>query len=267
MLSDYGQAAAPILFLFAHQDDEFGVFDVIDSLIRRGETVVIAYLTSGSLSGMPTPIRDAESIAVLEKLGVAKQNIHFLGSKRKIPDGKLSCYLEDAFQATLHLIDKIGTPKRLYFLAWEGGHQDHDAIHLIGLAIGRQLSILDRSFQFPLYTGAGLPSIFFKLFSPLPQNGPVTESRIKWSNRFRFIAFCFTYRSQKKTWLGLFPFFLFHYLFIGTEMLQPVLLSRFREPPHSNKLLYERRGFYTYEKFVRDAEPFSKRLMPTGAIP
>jgi LmbE family N-acetylglucosaminyl deacetylase len=38
--------ASPVaLFLFAHQDDEFGVFHVIDECRRRGQRVVCAYLT------------------------------------------------------------------------------------------------------------------------------------------------------------------------------------------------------------------------------
>ncbi|HAK90971.1 MAG TPA: PIG-L family deacetylase, partial [Massilia timonae] len=35
------------LFLFAHQDDEFGVFERIATLRRQGVRVACAYLTDG----------------------------------------------------------------------------------------------------------------------------------------------------------------------------------------------------------------------------
>lgn len=254
-----------VLFLFAHQDDEFGVFGEIQRLVCRGERVSIAYLTSGDLSGKPSPIRDEESIAVLGKLGVSRQNIHFLGRETEIPDGKLFAYLDTAFQAVLNLAERIGRPQRLYFLAWEGGHQDHDAVHLVGLATGRQLRIIDKCFQFPLYTGAGLPSVFYKLFSPIPENGRPGVFTIPWRKRIEYIRYCFSYPSQKKTWLGLFPFFLFHYIFWGTQILQPVSLPRIRQSPHAGKLLYERRGFCRYQDFIQHANIFLDRFLPTSA--
>jgi hypothetical protein len=244
------------LFLFAHQDDETGVFFELQRLVRRGDDVIVVYLTSGELSGKPSLIRDGESVAILEKLGVPSSNIYFLGGKEGIPDGKLSSHLEGAFQSILDLLRHIGYPKSLYFLAWEGGHQDHDAVHIIGLALGNRLSILENCFQFPLYTGHNLPSIFFKIFAPLPDNGAKSLCRISWRQRFQFLSYCLCYPSQKKTWLGLFPFFLIHYISKGTQILQPVSVKRITQKPHSGRLLYERRGVYTYRKFADDSSVF-----------
>lgn len=249
------------IFIFAHQDDETGVFWELQRLVSCGENVIVVYLTSGDLSGKPSPIRDRESISVLEKIGIARDNIYFLGSEVGIPDGKLCNYLEIAFQSVLELLKRIGTPQRMYFLAWEGGHQDHDAVHLIGMALGKKFGILEHCFQFPLYMGHRLPSILFKLFSPLPENGIISLATIPWRDRFRFISYCLSYPSQKKTWIGLFPFFFLHYIFWGTQILQPVSLPRIRQQPHTGCLLYERRGFYSYKKFLRDSEYFLSRYL------
>ena len=197
----------------------------------------------------------------MERLGILSENIFFFGSELGIPDGKLSYYLEDGFQIIMKLFEKIGKPNRLYFHAWEGGHQDHDAVHLIGLAIGRRLNILDKCFQFPLYNGYNLPSILFKLFSPLQENGVVFFSRIPWKNRLEYLTYCLSYPSQKKTWIGLLPFFIFHYIFCGTQILQPVSDVRIRFQPHSGKLLYERRGFFSYIEFIRSSKEFSIRFL------
>ena len=240
---------SPNLFLFAHQDDEFGVFWEIHRLVAAGGKVAVVYLTSGDTSGLPAPVRDLESLSVLARLGVPKEDIYFLGRDAGIPDGCLADHMETAYERALNLIEAIGKPKRLYVLAWEGGHQDHDAVHLVGTSLAKHFGILDQCHQFPLYTGAGLPSFLFKLFSPLPENGTVQSHRISWRERFSHMAYCLAYPSQKKTWLGLFPFFVFHYLFFGTQLFQLVSLQRVCVPPHAGVLLYERRVFYSYAKF------------------
>ena len=168
--------------------------------------------------------------------------------------------MEVVYYSVLDLLDAIAKPDKLYYLAWEGGHQDHDATHIIGTAVGNKLGMLDKCFQFTLYTGHGLPYVFFKMFSPLKDNGETYVSRIPWLERFKFILYCLSYPSQIKTWVGLLPFFIVHYMFRGTQILQPVSLSRIRKQPHDEKLLYERRGFYTYQKFADDANTFLNNI-------
>ena len=248
------------LFLFAHQDDEFGVFYEIHQLVSRGDKVIVMYLTSGTPDGTPSHIRDAESLSVLKKLGVSESNIVFWGTNAGIPDGDLCSHLDVAYRGIADLIAKAEAPEKLYFHAWEGGHQDHDAAYLLGVALGEHLGILDRCYQFPLYTGVGLPAAFFRMFYCLPENGAPNLTTIPWRQRIEFIQFCFHYPSQLKSWVGLFPFFLFHYLFFGTQILQPVSAKQIHRPPHLGKLLYERRGFYSYTKFAEVTSGFISRL-------
>jgi len=252
-----------VLFLLAHQDDECGCFFEIHRLVSRGDKVIVAYLTSGNLDGSSSPIRDAESVAVLKKLGVPKSNIFFLGTDARIPDGKLSHHLEAAFHSITDLIVKIGIPENLYFLAWEGGHQDHDAVHLIGVVLADHLGIIERCYQFPLYTGVNLPSVFFRMFVFFPENGEPKLTMIPWRQRIGFVKLCLQYPSQIKTWIGLFPFFLAHYVFSGTQILQRVSVKRVHQPPHTGKLLYERRGFYSYQRFAQDTCGFIRHLPAT----
>jgi hypothetical protein len=98
------------------------------------------------------------------------------------------------------------------------------------------------------------------MFICLPENGEPVFARISWKQRIKFITFCFFYSSQIKTWLGLFPFFLIHYLFNGTQALQRTSADRIHLPPHAGVLLYERRGVYSYEEFTQDADRFAVHL-------
>ena len=248
------------LFVFAHQDDESGCFHEIHRLVNRGDSVWVVYLTSGTFDGSLSRARNAESIVVLGKIGVPKENILFLGTRSAIPDGRLCKNLEVALQSLIDLTKEIGVPSNLYFHAWEGGHQDHDAVHLVGIALAKHLGILDQCYQFPFYTGVNLPAFFFRMFICLPENGEPVFARISWKQRIKFITFCFFYSSQIKTWLGLFPFFLIHYLFNGTQALQRTSADRIHLPPHAGVLLYERRGVYSYEEFTQDADRFAVHL-------
>ncbi|WP_184102131.1 PIG-L deacetylase family protein [Silvimonas terrae] len=247
------------LFIFAHQDDEFGVFSEIERKIQGNERVFILYLTSGGPTGAGTPRRDAESLRILKRMGVQERDIFFLGSTLAIPDGKLVEYLDPAWRALQDLWHQLGGVDDLYVLAWEGGHQDHDAAHLLGVALASCHGILARCHQFCLYTGRGLAGSLFRLFAPDPANGPLHVTRIPWQKRWCHLQFVLMYPSQVKTWMGLFPFFLFHYLFRGTQVLQPVSLDRLNEAPHPGSLLYERRGFYRRIDFSQHATQFLRQ--------
>jgi len=246
------------VFIFAHQDDEFGIYPEIERLINNQTKVIIFYLTSGSLDGKPRQDRNAESSNVLKDIGINKEDIHFLGTEHNIPAAKMHEYLDILYPELIKLINNVDKINSLYFLSWEGGHQDHDATHLIGLALAKKLKILDQSYQFTLYSGHNLPWILFKLFSPLASNGNVTIYKVSWALRLKFIKYVLSYRSQVVPIIGLFPFFLFHQIFKGTQILQNVSINRVLERPHSGRLLYERRSDISFNEFSRNVQHFVK---------
>lgn len=236
------------LFLFAHQDDEFGVFQKIIDEVQKGSVVHCAYLTNGSYGGVSPSRRNQESLNVLSKLGVQKQDIVFAGFKLSIPDGCLPEHLvvcSNWIRQWLHAFTDISA---IYVPAWEGGHQDHDALHALTVGVAQEIGILKCVRQFPLYNSYGCPGTLFKVFHPLSRNGVVIKGRISLGNRLRFLRYCLSYPSQAKTWLGLFPFVLLHYLTSGSQKLQVVSSERVYQRPHEGKLYYEKRGFFEWEK-------------------
>jgi len=244
---EVASAAPTALFLFAHQDDEFGVFQQIIEERRRGRRVLCIYLTSGVPASGDPARRNAESRAVLHELGVAPADICFAGQLLAIPDGALQEHIAPAAAWLAAQAAGWHHLAAVYLMAWEGGHPDHDVLHAIGVQLFGGRSEQTQLRQFALYNGNRCPWLFFRVLSPLSANGAVQASPIPWSSRLRFLGLCLRYPSQRVTWIGLLPFVLLHYLFNGCQALQPVVAGRVLERPHAGMLYYEKRGFSTWQ--------------------
>lgn len=247
------------LFMFAHQDDEFGVFQKILDEQGNGRRVVCAYLTDGVLGGGSSLRRNRESLAVLAKLGVQEEDVFFAGHTLSISDGGLPDHLEVAIDWTINWLNRYQMVSAIYLPAWEGGHHDHDALHAIGVIVADDAGLIEVTWQFPLYNGYKCGRPLFRVLLPLPMNADVDVIKVPWANRFRFLRYCLSYPSQMITWVGLFPFVLLHYIFYGIQVRQRVSRERIRHRPHSGPLYYERRKFCTWEKM-------SDRLSGIGVV-
>jgi hypothetical protein len=246
------------LFLFPHQDDEVPVFHEIDKLVQSNQPITIVYLTTGQASPDNCERRNRESMRVLEQLGIKASQVHFIGAQIGVADGSLHHHLA-RLQSTVSDLMKGSQVSALYMPAWEGGHQDHDAAHVLGLALAKEWGCLPQAHQFPYYQGEGLKGILFKTLSPLAQNGQPMVERISVPKRIKYLGLLFAYRSQAKTWIGLGPFFVLHYLFKGTQVLQDVSLARVNQKPHPGALLYERRQFCTFDRFQQETANFLRQ--------
>ena len=80
-----------VFYLFAHQDDEFGIFIQLKKDIENNEPYVF-YLTSGSNKNIDKKklyFRDKESLKNLLNLGVKQKNIFFIDKFLEIKNNKL----------------------------------------------------------------------------------------------------------------------------------------------------------------------------------
>jgi hypothetical protein len=147
-------------------------------------------------------------------------------------------------------------------MAWEGGHADHDAAHLIGLAVARSQGVLEQTWEFSLYNGYRVPWKLFRVLSPIPRPQGMVARRLTWSEAFRTLALCFKYPSQWKTWVGLFPPSLYRLLVVRKEILVRADLARIRALPHPGRVLYERRMRISGAEFMARSQSFRERLLP-----
>lgn len=239
------------LFLFAHQDDEFGVFQRIADCRRQGMHVACAYFTDGVTASATAAQRNAESRAVLARLGVADADIVFAGEQLGIGDARLPLHLDAAGAWLDAWLDGFPAIESLHVTAWEGGHHDHDALHALAVTLAARRGLLARTWQYTLYQANKLPGPLFRVFAPLPANGPAHTWPIPWRDRLAYLGYCMSYPSQRTTWIGLLPFVALHYLLHGTQALQPVDTARLDERPHAGPLYYEKRQFFTWERMTQ----------------
>lgn len=250
------------LFLFAHQDDEIGVFHEIAECKRIDGQVDCVFITNGAWAGVTSERRNAESRKTLRALGLTDREFTFLGTTLSIPDGVAVEYLERCFQALCQFIEVRKTNgaaiDRIVMHAWEGGHQDHDSVHLLGVALAARYGLMGRSWQFPLYRRP--ERRFSKSFgAPLPANGRAEVVHIPLSRRITGLRLLANYSSQKRVILRLLPHVLRHYLIGGVQLLQPVSALRVDEAPNTPPMLYEDWHLYTYARFRKNADPFIER--------
>lgn len=236
----------PLVALFAHPDDEFTVFPWIERAQRSGQPVHCIWMTDGGWGGQSVARRREESVRVLQQLGVAREAMHFLGERHDLRDGQLHESMGRAKEALRGALSDL--PRDAWWLipAWEGGHQDHDACHLLALETCDRATPM---FQYPLYNGLGLPGPLFRTMSPLGSNGPSHGMPLGLRHRFRYPLYCLGYRSQWKSFAGLLPFYALRMLQRYPFRIQAVDAGATRRRPHAGKLLYERRGGPSWEEF------------------
>jgi LmbE family N-acetylglucosaminyl deacetylase len=215
-----------VLWIFAHQDDEVAAAPRMLEQLRAGDAIRVVFLTSEER-------RNGESVAALASLGIA--DVVFLPFR----DGQIVDHMGE--MTVWGDADEVGC------LAYEGGHHDHDASHLVAVAFARSRGI--EAYEVPLYNGAGRP---FRVMHPL---GDGWETRrISLRDGWRTIALVRFYRSQRRTWLGLLP-----EAFVKLVLLRRTYARRVERIAEIENPFYERRFKFPRRRFRAAAADFLAR--------
>jgi LmbE family N-acetylglucosaminyl deacetylase len=243
------------LFLLAHPDDELLLAALLDRLVLERTPVCLIYLTDGASRGVSAGVRNAESIAVLASLGIDPSKANFIGNEIGIPDGQLYRHLHRAFEAVEELCRRWKKIANIYTFAWEGGHVDHDAAHVVAAAFAESHGL--DFWQVSLYRAAdSLPAPFFTLSSPLAENGPIISVPLSARQRRLPRQLIRFYPSQWRSFIGLGPLIIWHSLTRRVFKLQRGMYRRLWERPTMRPLLYERRNGVTFHEFSAAAVEF-----------
>ncbi len=241
-----------IFYIFAHQDDEFGIFAQLKKDINLNEPIIF-YLTSGTgkkIDKNKLYLRDKESLKSLISLGVKKKNIIFIGRKLGIKHNKLYLNSKKIILFFEKFISNNFKPDEIFTHSWEGGHEDHDTCNLITRKIKIKYKIKN-CYQFSLYNAFNTNILFYKVFNPISKKNR-KKIFAKFKDRILFLKLLFNYRSQIKTWIGLYPFVISHYLFKGFNIIEKLNTSKIISRPHSGRLLYEKRNFCKFSDLKRE---------------
>jgi LmbE family N-acetylglucosaminyl deacetylase len=228
------------LFVLAHQDDELCAAPIVASRKAKGRPVCVVYLTDGEAGGVSAQRRNRESGNALAMLGAAPSELVFLGSVRGFPDGKLHTVLPDALGSLEETVRAAGGVDEIFTLAYEGGHQDHDACHAAAVVLASRLGLLARTRQIPFYRKAGsVPGV--AVLAPLAENGTATPWPLSAAERIRMLSLMRMYPSQWRVLLGLGPLLAAACAVRPGLPVQPVAMKRLRERPTAAPMFYERR--------------------------
>ena len=132
------------LFVLAHPDDELAFAPILHRLARAQQPVRLIYLTDGAAPFASAALRNAESAAALAWLGIDPSSLWFAGSEIGIADGQLYRHLPSALDAIEQRVPADSAIAAIYTLAWEGGHPDHDAAHIVAAAFAAARGCEDR---------------------------------------------------------------------------------------------------------------------------
>ncbi|GBF48849.1 GlcNAc-PI de-N-acetylase family [Leptospira ryugenii] len=244
------------IYLLAHQDDELFY---LPSLVHNSNITnsLFYFLTDGSFYGANPIERDLETIRVLTSIGVPEKNVIFLHEELPILDTKLVHSLEIVFNYLSKSFKKLEVAN-LFTLDWEGGHPDHDACFLLGAALSKTFK-KDNFFSIPLYNAFESRKPFFKVMRPIRKSNELLRIKIPFRVACKVLFLIKNYRSQWKSWLGLFPF-----VFIQILINRSIVLLRNQpgwvcERPHQSELYYEMRNWIQYDQFIDAAHPFLKK--------
>jgi len=234
-----------VLFILAHNDDEYFCALRMHEEIRLGNRVIIAYLTYGGRQGEDPDERIKESLRVLSASGVKQSDILSIGRSRQIPDLKLHERTIDAYQELDDLL-KDTSIQRVYLMAWEGGHPDHDASHMVGVAFARNRDLLLQAYEFPAYSR-------LHVMHPLRSSSRLLATRTDRMHALKTLISGFSYTTQRRTFMAMLPGSIAQLLIIGHQNYWLLPSERdYSKPPHAGGLFYEKRFHISFGEFSRN---------------
>ena len=248
-----GSAPQSVLFLFSHNDDEFFVLPRLEREVAEGNEVLCVYTTDGAAYDECPTRRLKESYAVLSPRGVPTENIIPLGTQRGIRDGTSFRSLAGLWQQ-LRLVTQGKRFSRIYTPAWEGGHADHDAAHLLAVALARCHG--SEVYEFSLYHSLGAVGPIISAMSLIPLSGTIVHEPVTLRGALSWLLAFRHYRTQRRAFLGLLPLSLPQILLRRALPLRRVENRNYRCRPHSGPMFYETRFKVPYDEFYSATRAF-----------
>ena len=233
------------IYFLPHYDDEVFAIPKIRWDILNGRAPIFIYF-------MASPMRAKESTYFLDKLGVSKDSIIFLGEKLQVTDGELLNYLPRFYTELSSLFESNSNEIEIICPAYEGGHQDHDAISLLGRALSKKWNC--NFLEVFLYHGYGMYGKLYRVSSHLHAENKKTYN-YSLKDWLTLLKVPFVYKSQFSAMIGLWPFLILKSIY-SPLVLRENLSDSLVNIGHDEVPMYERWGRMTEKQFLEKAKTF-----------
>lgn len=236
--------------LLPHMDDEVFILPYLVDLSRDStNSVQIIYLTKseGRNNRFSSKVRANESLRMIRKI-LPNASVTFLGDELGIEDLALHERISIVEKSVLEILDpnceKIIAPH------FEGGHLDHDSANFLAFKIAIQKSI--KLVTFNLYSARHHKNTFYKVAKPTVGNEMIhARARYSLKSLKHLIQIPFVYKSQFRTWVGIFPALFWRVAFRNKVLLFEIQSVQHEIAPNNGKILYENRKDGSFQQWLK----------------
>ena len=189
--------------LLPHMDDEVFLIPYLVELNSLGlKDVSIYFLTKseGRNLRFSQEIRENESLRMIKSI-LPSAEVRFLGREFNVGDQHLHENLAEIFRyLEKELVKNCDVLISTHF---EGGHIDHDSS---GILSGHLAELLGCKFlTFNLYSARRRKGFLYKVAKSTESNLELKKIKIQITVYFYVVLIPFRYKSQFRTWIGLYP--------------------------------------------------------------
>jgi hypothetical protein len=243
------------VILLPHYDDEIFCLPLIRRLHKANISLQIVWLTNSQ--GMNMKIeqkkiikRMKESEIFIRKITSDQVKLTHIGVHRSIADGFLIFHLREI----LDFLKSENHNAKATFLTplWENGHADHDASFILGKILENNGN--GTHISFPIYD-TQMTWLPFRVMH-LKKSDKNLYVKIERKDKFIAIKAPYYFRSQIKSWLGLYLPILIK--FISNSNFYFIEGKRYQELKIGNSRLIRRRAKNDYEKIVNQTKTYSQ---------
>ena len=241
------------LILLPHMDDEVFIIPYLINLAKnRTDSIHFCFLTKseGRLNRYSHTVREAESALMLSRIAPGCK-IEFVGSKLQVEDLELHSSLNRIFEFLVETLnegcDLVISPH------YEGGHIDHDSTSILAKRISGQFDAPLHTFN--LYSGRKISKSLYKVGKPTDSN-TVIKIKVGRESFKHIMLIPFVYRSQIKTWIGIYPSLVWRFIIRGKCEINTSSDFNHLSKPNHGVVFYENRKDGTFDEWSTNIEHF-----------
>jgi LmbE family N-acetylglucosaminyl deacetylase len=243
-----------ISILLPHMDDEVFIIPyLVEVKSLSYDQVSIYYLTKseGRNLRFSQEIREKESLQMVKSI-LPSADVEFLGRKYNVGDQHLHESLSEIFKYLEEQLEN--NCDVLISTHFEGGHIDHDSAGILTGQLAKSLGC--NFFTFNLYSARQKNSSLYRVAKSTEWSLEQKKIKIRLPVYFHSLLIPYIYKSQIRTWVGIYPPLIWRFLVRRKSHLNVSPEFNPFSKPNNGRVLYENRFDGRYDQWVSKIEEF-----------